>query len=1107
MQAPRPRFELPPTSDAAAWTTISDRLQIVCAGVADDQSGARGIDTLHAALASEMTHMGLLSAPIKIQAPHMPRSPFSREVQQIRSIIKTAQKRTKRDPAARQEARAAAKIKEALSDAIGIENTTRLTRKHHKMASTNPKKLADAIWGRSMSSEPPDCSKEHCAQFFSETFAEFKPPDNLPSWLPQQCGPLPLHALTITPLMVQKTLAKKGTKQSAPGLDGITYGLLHRLPWIPKVLAELFNKIIAQQVCPEVWRYGLTVLLHKGGPKDLPNYRPITLSPTISKIFHSIVASWLEKALTASSIIPTKIQKGFLLGVSGAVEHDLVIDAALGDAKKHRKNFYMLLVDLKNAFGSVPHERIAWALHRFGVPDWVRLYIDNFYGDVHTKMHCKAWETDFLQVRRGVLQGDTLSPLLFLLVMQVALHALGTACPDYGYRASSDGSEHFLKCFADDLTIVTRNPKRLQLAVQKLEEITQWLGLEIKPSKCRTFGMAKGTYRKIDIDIVGHTVLNVEDAASKFLGMQLSLTQTFREKAEIARKAILDIVRPLDQFPLPGRDKVQLYKNFAIPKMRWILLVQDVLPTALRSITTETEQHLKKWWHLPRGTSRDALRLVTGIPSISDVADQAQCTKYYIARASTDPNVASVLSYRKTHKHKPVDRLMKTLGCNIPKSRREAMNKIKEEQGNALRAKVGKLLVQGAWMELGRSLATDRQWRSMMWSLPSAVQQFATKAAIDVLPTRANLLRWKVGCNASCENCGVKETLHHTLNHCVRLLNSGAYKWRHDSVLQHLLHCLLKRYPEKSITADLPGRTYQLPFHCDTDWRPDIIIHNKTDHTIEFVELTVPFEANTKAAHTRKTTKYSALMECAKADGLRAKLSCVEMGSRGIPSPHWDTWVKEKGLPRNVTKLCSAIALCASHVVWLHKNTTWPNPPLLDDPWNMNSSHQSTAIRPSYSPTATTADLSTTSQPHPQQIQLYTATLSPTQIGASVIQRLTNTEAHHPQESLPVACHVASHFTTVNRPVASSLQENEDGTPADHPEDSEWNGGGSGPAVPENSKALLEAVFSLFGAPRARRGGPSSQSTTAAANSTTTAPLPPMPPQTPPKPPPTFCTL
>ena len=97
-----------------------------------------------------------------------------------------------------------------------------------------------------------------------------------------------------------------------------------------------------------------------------------------------------------------------------------------------------------------------------------------------------------------------------------------------------------------------------------------------------------------------------------------------------------------------------------------------------------------------------------------------------------------------------------------------------------------------------------------------------------------------------------------------------------------------------------------------------------------FVELTVPFEPNAPAAQTRKTTKYAALLTRAKNEGLQASLSCIEMGSRGLPSPHWGAWISRARLPRSLTKTCSSIALTASHVVWLHKGTAWPNPPLLE---------------------------------------------------------------------------------------------------------------------------------------------------------------------------------
>ena len=920
----RLRFNLPEAGEEAKWNEISARLLEKCAEAAKDHEGARAMDRIHLAIITELGNIGLQQKPLGPIAPR--RQPLPLQNENCKAITKSAKARAKQDPAKAGEVWAAIKIQQQLRDTTSEIHRAQQIRSNHRLATTNPKRLADKIWGRAMGSDPPDCTSTQCEAFFADIFKTTESTSTAPSWLPPQQGPLPLTNLVITKEMVRKALQGKGTK-SSPGLDGITYFLLKKLPWAPEMLANQFNKIISQQVCPEVWRYGVTVLLHKGGERSLQNYRPITLTSTISKLFHGIVSGWLERALVSTGTIQTSIQKGFLLGVAGAIEHDMVLDSVLQDAKTHRRTISMLLVDLKNAFGSVPHEKIAWALRRFGAPKWVQSYVTNFYSTVKCQLTSKAWSTNYLQVQRGVLQGDTLSPLLFLLVMQVGLYGLHNTNPNYGYTTSTNET-HFLKCFADDLTIVTQKPKQLQLATSHFEEITAWLGLEIKPAKCRSFGLSNGRYRKLNINIYNQTTLNVEDAPSKFLGMQLSLTQTFKEKAQIACKAIQDIIQPLQTFPLPNRDKVQLYRSFALPKMRWVLLVQDLLPTALKRLTAATESNLKDWWHLPRSTSRDALRLLTGIPALSEVADQMQVTKYSIAGSSRDPLVTNVLETRKANGYRPLRRLSKTFGGSIPKSRQEAMAKLKAAQHDQLLEVVSKLLVQGAWFKLGTSLEADKQWRSIMWSLPPNVQQFATKAALDVLPTKANLLRWKVGCDSACQNCGVKETLHHILNHCTHLLNAGAYTWRHNSILQHLLPHIRRQYPNSKVQADLPGQTYLLPFACDTAWRPDIVVHHDELH-VDFVELTVPFEPNAAAAHDRKTTKYTPLMAQAKNEGLIPRLHCIEMGSRGIPSQGWNTWVSKLAGHRQITKQCAQIALQTSHVVWLHRHTTWPNPPLL----------------------------------------------------------------------------------------------------------------------------------------------------------------------------------
>ena len=362
--------------------------------------------------------------------------------------------------------------------------------------------------------------------------------------------------------------------------------------------------------------------------------------------------------------------------------------------------------------------------------------------------------------------------------------------------------------------------------------------------------------------------------------------------------------------------------------MRWILMVQDLLPTALAKINRKVEADIKQWWGLPRSASRDAIREAIGTPSMADLAEQGQLIKHHIAQYSKDRNVRAAWASRKARNYKPIRKLTATFGAILPESRVAAKRTLAHHQSQHLHSTVAKLKVQGQWSKLELSEEQQKRWRGMIWGLPASVTQFATKAAIDLLPTRANLARWKVAMDSGCPRCGVKETLHHVLNNCSVLLTSGAYKWRHDSVLQQLHADILGSNQWDSVCVDLPGCPYALPFAPDASWRPDLVLL-AGKHRIHFVELTIPFEANMPAAHLRKEQKYQQLMGNARDAGLIPVLECIEMGSRGVPSKAWGAFAKTHKIRPSTTKACSEIALRASMVVWGNRYSPWPDPPLL----------------------------------------------------------------------------------------------------------------------------------------------------------------------------------
>ena len=83
-----------------------------------------------------------------------------------------------------------------------------------------------------------------------------------------------------------------------------------------------------------------------------------------------------------------------------------------------------VLLDLKNAFGGVDHELNTYVLKFHLVPDRIIQLIQSLYTDYHISIATDEYLTPPITVEQGVLQGDSLSPLLFNLVINTLINTI-----------------------------------------------------------------------------------------------------------------------------------------------------------------------------------------------------------------------------------------------------------------------------------------------------------------------------------------------------------------------------------------------------------------------------------------------------------------------------------------------------------------------------------------------------------------------------------------------------------------------------------------------------------------------------------------------------------
>ena len=159
--------------------------------------------------------------------------------------------------------------------------------------------------------------------------------------------------------------------------------------------------------------------------------------------------------LLGNNLIEHKIQKGFTPNVSGTFEHTEQMAHIINQARTKQRSLVITLLDLKNAFGEVHHNLIQSVLSYHHIPDHIKILIKSLYTYFRTSVISSQFNTPFIHVRRGVLQGDCLSPLLFNLCFNTFVqHIKSDKYSQFGFSSSLLNPLHWFQ-FADDAAVIT----------------------------------------------------------------------------------------------------------------------------------------------------------------------------------------------------------------------------------------------------------------------------------------------------------------------------------------------------------------------------------------------------------------------------------------------------------------------------------------------------------------------------------------------------------------------------------------------------------------------------------------------------------------------------
>ena len=369
---------------------------------------------------------------------------------------------------------------------------------------------------------------------------------------------------TCTEEVISMIINLKNSNSS--GHDGITnYVLKQTIEFIATPLSHIINLSFSYGLFPSELKIAKVIPIFKSDdPKIFSNYRPISLLPSISKLFERLVYNRLMVFIEKHSILHPN-QYGFRKNYStymAAVNLSDLIASGL-DNKLCTVGIF---IDLSKAFDTIDHNILLRKLYCYGIRglsyDWFKSYLNNRSHYVYYNNNCSSKSHSCT----GVPQGSILGPLLFLLY-------INDIC-------TSSHKGNFV-LFADDTTVLFQNDN-LQDAIIEAENefshILNWLNanklsLNIKKTKVLIFDNKIPCTTDIILNIGGTLVSSTSTA--KFLGTIIDNKLNWNDHISFVSKKIAranGIICRLKHY-LPKKTLLTLYNTLILPHLNYNLLV------------------------------------------------------------------------------------------------------------------------------------------------------------------------------------------------------------------------------------------------------------------------------------------------------------------------------------------------------------------------------------------------------------------------------------------------------------------------------------------------------------------------------------------------------
>ena len=302
----------------------------------------------------------------------------------------------------------------------------------------------------------------------------------------------------------------------ATGLDLLSNEMLKCVgPTCLPFLTQLFNHIYNTSSFPSSWKEAYITTLHKKGPKQDPaNYRPISITSCLGKLFTGTLNTRLMQFMQDANI-SHPFQGAFTKGRRGT-DHNFVANTLIDQAKHLGHPLYAAFIDLQKAYDSVSRPLLFRKLVLSGLgPKFCRL-VEQTYTNTSSRIKLGTRMGESFSSNVGLRQGDPLCPLFNLFIADLIFAFRSNCDPPHLHDLPIPSIQ-----FADDICNFSTTPAGIRQSINTTIEYCRENRLTVNISKsCYTIFNGNTATPKPDIPIADK--LFRYDPSPCYLGLCLS---------------------------------------------------------------------------------------------------------------------------------------------------------------------------------------------------------------------------------------------------------------------------------------------------------------------------------------------------------------------------------------------------------------------------------------------------------------------------------------------------------------------------------------------------------------------------------------------------------